>query len=173
LHEIRRAGADEEITNRDRRETTKKHHRRFGKEALMIRAARLVLVSALMCALPHPAAARDPGRESYMIRVIACEGPDAKMEVYVPQSVATGDAALTRALARPVIGFYTLDLTAANKGKVLEPVKVSLTADKQAVIVYQYTRKLPATRIPVSGGTVDFDRRFGTGAKCGPFRAQE
>jgi hypothetical protein len=95
------------------------------------------------------------------------------MEVYVPQSVASGDAALTRALARPVIGFYTLDLTAANKGKVLEPVKVSLTADKQAVIVYQYTRKLPATRIPVSGGTVDFDRRFGTGAKCGPFRAQE
>ena len=139
----------------------------------MIRAARLVLVSALVCALPHPAAARDPGRASYMIRMITCEGPDAKMEVYVPQSVETGDAALTRALARPVIGFYTLDLTAANKGKVLEPVKVSLTADKQAVIVYQYTRKLPATRIPVSGGTVDFDKRFGTGAKCGPFRAQE
>jgi hypothetical protein len=27
--------------------------------------------------------------------------------------------------------------------------------------------------IPVGGGTVDFDRRFGTGAKCGPFQVQE
>jgi len=61
----------------------------------------------------------------------------------------------------------------ANKGKLLEPVKVTLTADKQTVIVDQYTRKLPPTRIPVSGGTVDFDQRFGTGAKCSPFRAQE
>jgi hypothetical protein len=34
-------------------------------------------------------------------------------------------------------------------------------------------RKLSPTRIPVGGGTVDFDQRFRTGAKCGPFRAQE
>jgi hypothetical protein len=56
---------------------------------------------------------------------------------------------------------------------VLEPVRVSLSADKQTVIVDQYTRKLPATRIPAGGGTADFDQRFGTAAKCGPFNRQE
>src|ERR1700730_10877777 len=90
---------------------------------------------------------------------------------FLKREEKASDAA--RALIHPVIGYYTLDLTEANKGKVLEPVKVSLTADKKTVIVDQYTRKLPTTRIPVSGGTVDFDQRFGTGAKCGPFRAQE
>jgi hypothetical protein len=117
------------------------------------------------------AAAKDPGQDAYMARVLACEGPDAKMEVYVPQSVAFGGGA--KALDRPVIGYYTLDLTEANKGKMLEPVRVSLSADKKTVIVDQYTRKLPPTRIPVTGGTVDFDKRFGTAAKCGPFQAQE
>jgi hypothetical protein len=134
----------------------------------MTRTALLTL--ALLCALAYPGAAKDPG-QVYMIRMLACEGPDAKMEVYLPQSIETSDA--SRALIQPVIGYYTLDLTQANKGKVLEPVKVSLTADKKTVIVDQYTRKLPATRIPVSGGIVDFDQRFGTGAKCGAFRAQE
>jgi hypothetical protein len=72
-----------------------------------------------------------------------------------------------------VIGYYTLDLTGANKGKSLEPVKVSMTADGKTVIVNQYTRGLPPTRIPVDGGTVDFDQRFGTQAKCGPFQSQD
>jgi hypothetical protein len=48
-----------------------------------------------------------------------------------------------------------------------------MSADGKTVIVNQYTRSLPPTRIPVAGGTVDFDQRFGTGAKCGPFQAQE
>jgi hypothetical protein len=64
------------------------------------------------------------------------------------------------ALAHPVIGYYTLDLSDANKGKSLEPVKVSMTADGKTVIVNQYTRGLPPTRIPVGGSTVDFDHRF-------------
>jgi hypothetical protein len=34
-------------------------------------------------------------------------------------------------------------------------------------------RKLPSTRRPVDGGTVDFDQRLRTRAKCGPFTAQE
>jgi hypothetical protein len=68
-----------------------------------------------------------------------------------------------------VIGYYTLDLTDANKGKVLEPVRASLTRNGKTVIVDQYTRKLPPTRIPADGGTVDFDQRFGTAANCGPF----
>ena len=127
----------------------------------------------LVAAFSAPAIAKDPGREAYMIRVLACEGPDAKMEVYISQSIVFGSVALTRALAQPVIGYYALDLSAENKGKPLEPVKVSITADGKTVIVNQYTRGLPPTRIPLSGGTVDFDQRFGAQAKCGPFQAQD
>jgi len=76
-------------------------------------------------------------------------------------------------LQKPVIGYYTLDLTPINKGKPLEPVKDSMTTDGKTIIVDQYTRGLPPTRIPIGGGTVDFDQRFGTGAKCGPFQAQD
>ena len=134
----------------------------------------LFLALPLLWAASLPAAAKDPGTETYMIRMLACKGADANMEVYLSQSIAlSGGPALARALAQPVIGYYTLDLTEANKGKVLEPVKVSMSADGKMVIINQYTRKLPPTRIPVAGGTVDFDQRFGTGAKCGPFQAQE
>jgi len=133
----------------------------------------LFLASLLFFITSLPAAAV-PDKDSYMIRMLSCKGPDAGMEVYIPQSIASnGDAALKRGLAQPVIGYYTLDLTDANKGKVLEPVKVSMSADGNTVTVNQYTRGLPPTRIPVAGGTVDFDQRFGTGAKCGPFQAQE
>ena len=104
-----------------------------------------------------------------MTRVLACEGDDAKMEVYLPQSVVTGRGVTNANLAKPVVGFYALDLSAAGKGKPLEPVRVSYTPDKKMVIVDQFTRGLPPTRIPVGGGTVDFDKRFGTNAKCGPF----
>jgi len=127
----------------------------------------------LVAAFSTPVLAKDPGREAYMIRVLACEGSDARMEVYIPQSIVFGSVALTRALAQPVIGYYALDLSAENKGKPLEPIKVSITADGKTVIVNQYTRGLPPTRIPLGGGTVDFDQRFGTQAKCGPFQAQD
>jgi hypothetical protein len=36
-------------------------------------------------------------------------------------------------------------------------------ANKTSLIVDQYTHELPATRIPVGGGIIDFDQRFGTG----------
>jgi hypothetical protein len=121
----------------------------------------------LCCSLP--AAANDPGQDAYMIRMLSCKGTDANMEVYIPQSIALSGPAL----AQPVIGYYALDLSEVGKGKPLEPVKVSMKADGKTVIVNQYTRKLPPTSIPVGGGTVDFDQRFGTGAKCGPFQVQE
>jgi hypothetical protein len=70
-------------------------------------------------------------------------------------------------MTHPMIGIFTLDLTNLMKGKVLESVRVSLTWDGKTVIVDQYTRKLPPTRVPVGGGTVDFDQRFGTAGKCG------
>ena len=108
-----------------------------------------------------------------LARVLVCEGPDAEMEVYLPRSAVFDRDGGTRTINNSVIGYYALDLTASNKGKPLEPVRISLSADKKTVTVKQYTRGLPPTRIPVVGGTVDFDSRFGTAAKCGPFQAQE
>jgi hypothetical protein len=129
-----------------------------------------VLVAACLTAASSSAAfAADPGQDAYMIRVIACKGDQVSMEVYLPQSIALDPDKWKAALAKPVIGYYTLDLTGPGKGKPLEPVKVSMTSDGKTVIVNQYTRGLKPTRIPVGGGTVDFDQRFGTGAKCEAF----
>jgi hypothetical protein len=58
-------------------------------------------------------------------------------------------------------------------GKPLERVKVSISGDKTFVIVDQYSRGLPPTRIPIESGTVDFDQRFGTQAKCSAFNVRE
>jgi hypothetical protein len=129
----------------------------------------VIAAACLSVACSSQAFAADPGESSYMIRVIACKGDDARMEVYLPQSIALDPDKWKSALAKPVIGYYTLDLTGAGKGKPLEPVKVSMTSDGKTVIVDQYTRGLKPTRIPVGGGTVDFDQRFGTGAKCEAF----
>lgn len=138
-----------------------------------IRTRGVCLIALGVAALVGPARAKDPGEDAYMLRVLSCAGPDASMEVYIPESIALDIKGMVRALQQPVIGYYTLDLTPYNKGKPLEPVKISMTADGKTVIVNQYTRGLPPTRIPMAGGTVDFDRRFGSGAKCGPFQAQD
>ena len=49
-----------------------------------------------------------------MIRVLACEGPDAKIELYLPQSAVFGREGKPRMTDHPLIGYYTLDLTEAN-----------------------------------------------------------
>lgn len=107
-----------------------------------------------------------------MFRVLSCDGEDAKMEVYVPQAFISGTGVANAKLDQAVIGAYALDLSAAGKGKSLEPVRVRLTVDKKAIVVDQFTRGLPPTQVPVGGGTVDFDQRFGTNAKCGPFNSE-
>ena len=130
----------------------------------------------VLCVLALPAAAKDPGQEAYMMRVMKCAGADANMEIYLPQSMVfrPGKGMIDNILAMPpTIGWYTLDLTGAMKGKPLEPVRVSISPDKKFLIVNQYTRGLPPTRIPVGGGTVDFDKRFGTEAKCSALNTQE
>jgi hypothetical protein len=136
---------------------------------------RLALM-AIFCLLATPAAAKDPGDESYMIRIMSCEGPNASMEIYLPQSIVfkPGTAMLSNILAmQPAIGWYALDLTGYMKGKPLEPVRLSISPEKKFLIVDQYTRGHPPTRIPVAGGTVDFDQRFGNKAKCGALNSQE
>jgi hypothetical protein len=128
----------------------------------------IISVAALCVLIASPATAADEAME----RVFACKGDDAAMEVYIPQSAVQGAGVANVKLDRSVTGAYTLDLTDAGKGKSLEPVRVSLSSDKKFVIVDQFTRKLPATRIPVGGGTVNFDNRFGTNAKCGAFNQE-
>ncbi|MGF6307151.1 hypothetical protein ABIB82_007423 [Bradyrhizobium sp. i1.8.4] len=136
------------------------------------RAAMIGVVTAIALLSAPASAASLPDDRAWLIRMIACKGNGVQMEVYLPQSVVFalhgGMAAGTTA-----DGYYTLDLTELNKGKDLEPVHVTMSADKTSVTVDQYTRGLPPTRIPVGGGTVDFDHRFGVGAKCGPFQAQD
>ena len=126
----------------------------------------------ILCGLTMPAAASDPGVDAYMIRIMKCVGSDASMEIYLPQSLVFkgGTAVLSMA---PMIGWYSLDLSAALKGKPLEPVRISISSDKKTLILDQYTRGLPLTRIPITGGTVDFDRRFGTRAKCSKLNSQK
>ncbi len=135
----------------------------------MTRIVALALI--LVGAFGVSAAAKDPSYEAYMIRMLDCE--PGYIELYVPQSIVFGTTPLEQALAQPVIGYYALDLSGINKGKMLEPVKISMTADGKTIIVNQYTRGLPPTRIPAGGGTVDFDQRFGKEVKCGPFRSQD
>jgi hypothetical protein len=85
-----------------------------------------LLALPLLLIVSDPAAAKDPGQEAYMIRMFSCTGTDANMEVYLPQSVILNNSApIVRALAKPVIGYYTLDLTSQSKGEPLEPVKVA------------------------------------------------
>jgi hypothetical protein len=75
-------------------------------------------------------------------------------------------------IAKPVVGLYALDLSDENKGKALEPVRVSLTPDKTAVIVDQFTRGLPPTKVPAGGGTVSFDDRFAENVTCPAFNME-
>ncbi len=101
-------------------------------------------------------------------RVFLCDGDGVKMEIYIPES-ASRDFALKD--GRPVLAWYALDLSDPdlNKGKSLEAVLVRYAEDRRALILYQFSRGLPLTVIPMAGGVVNFDNRFGSDAKCGPF----
>jgi hypothetical protein len=142
---------------------------------------RPLICTALLAGAPFSAAsattAKPLDQNAWLMRMMSCEGEGVSMELYLPQSVIfanrIGPDASGMQGGQTVIGYYTLDLTDANKGKSLEPVRITLSADRKTVTVDQYTRGLPPTRIPVKGGTVDFDQRFGSGAKCGPFQSQD
>jgi hypothetical protein len=133
--------------------------------------ARIGKLAALVAALSGACVplAQAAGRDEPMLRVFSCKGDGAAMELYLPQAFALSDIANMP----PTYGYYALDLTEALKGKPLERVRVSISRDKKFVIVDQYSRGLPPTRIPIEGGTVDFDQRFGTQAKCRAFNTRE
>jgi hypothetical protein len=113
-----------------------------------------------------------PAADVAMRRVLFCDGPDAKIEVYIPDALVTGTGVQAVKLDKQAVGAYSLDLSDAGKGKTLEPVHVQYSRDRKSVIVDQYTRKLPPTAVAIAGATVDFDQRFATGVKCGPFNRE-
>jgi hypothetical protein len=115
------------------------------------------------------AAAPALAREGAMERVITCKGPDASMEIYVPEDVLTGALPPRGGV---IDGLYALDLSGAMKGKHLERVHITDSPDHNGIVVNQFTRGLPPTTIPKTGGTVNFDQRFGTHAVCGAFGAR-
>jgi|EndMetStandDraft_3_1072993.scaffolds.fasta_scaffold122827_2 hypothetical protein len=127
---------------------------------MKLSAAAIGLVASLI-------ASQLSAQEAYN-RVFLCDGDGVKMEIYIPES-ASRDFALKD--GRPVLAWYALDLSDPdlNKGKSLEAVLVRYAQDKRALILYQFTRGLPLTVIPMAGGVVNFDNRFGSDAKCGPF----
>jgi hypothetical protein len=105
-----------------------------------------------------------------MSRIFVCKGSDATMEIYAPQSLVLKRNIEKQGLGGTVTGLYALDLTESKKGKVLEPVRLRSTKDNRSIVIEQFTRKglKPAT-IPLAGGILDFDQRFGAGARCEAF----
>ena len=59
--------------------------------------------------------------EVAMRRVFSCVGPDAKMEIYIPESLLSGLGVQNAKLDKQATGAYSLDLTDAGKGKMLNP----------------------------------------------------
>jgi hypothetical protein len=76
--------------------------------------ATIIITAGLSAA---PAIAGGVFLEVPMARVFACVGPDAKMEVFVPQSLLTKRNIEKQGLGGTVNGLYALDLTGAQKGR--------------------------------------------------------
>lgn len=130
----------------------------------------VALVAAISLSAPSPSLAGGVFLDVPMTRIFACQGPDARMEIYVPQTLLKKRNIGRQGLGGTVNGLYALDLTDASKGKMLEPIRLRSTRDNRSIVVEQFTRKglKPAT-IPLNGGTLDFDQRFGAGARCEAF----
>ena len=130
----------------------------------------VALVAAISLSAASPSLAGGVFLDVPMTRIFACQGPDARMEIYVPQTLLKKRNIGKQGLGGTVNGLYALDLTDAAKGKMLDPVRLRSTRDNRSIVVEQFTRKglKPAT-IPLNGGTLDFDQRFGAGARCEAF----
>jgi hypothetical protein len=121
--------------------------------------------AVMLWAAAGPAAAQ----EGAFQRVLECKNDGARVELYLPEGIVSGTGIANVRLARPAKGYYALDLSEYQKGKPLEPVRVRLAAGGKGVVVDQYTRKLPPTTVPATGGKVSFDKRFAEDMVCKPF----
>jgi hypothetical protein len=130
-------------------------------------------LAAIMSAacIATPLMAETVSLETPMTRIFACRGAGTTMEVYIPQDIAVDRNVETDGLEKPLTGVYLVDMTKAERGKLLIPVKVSSTADKKAITVDQDLSGVKPATIPIKGGKVDFDKRFGAGATCGAYNS--
>ena len=128
------------------------------------------LIAAGAVAAATPAFAGGVFLDVPMTRVFVCHGAQARIEIYLPQSLLLKRKVETVGLGRTVNGLYAVDSADADQAKVIEPVRLRSTKDNKAIVLEQFTRKglKPAT-IPMAGGTSDVDRRSGTDAKCEAF----
>lgn len=129
---------------------------------------RIAALAVLTLLITSPAAAFDDSGHFSRQLVCISPGDDVTMELFLPNSVVFGKGTMDNP-KKPVIGYYALNLEKLGKGKPLEPVKVWKDAKNNVLVVDQYTRGLPLARVPLGGGVVDFDDRFGQGARCKPY----
>ncbi|MGC2775100.1 MAG: hypothetical protein WA418_05605 [Bradyrhizobium sp.] len=127
------------------------------------------IVSAALMATP--AMAESVSVETPMTRIFACRSADGPMEVYIPQDIAVDRNVQADGLEKPVTGLFIQDMTKAERGKLVVPVRVSSTADRKAILVDQDLAGGKPTIIPIGGGKVDFSLRFGRGANCGAYNS--
>lgn len=156
----------------------------------LTRTRMLVIAAGALVTTPAAAVrADDPGQEAYMTRVMKCSDPYLTVEIYLPNknifkypapaNIPGHEYMLATLLSmQPTIGWYALDLSDSGKGKSLEPVRVSIAPDKKVIIVDQYTRgsaanRTPPTRVPISGGVVQFDVKWASHVKCDELLKQD
>lgn len=101
--------------------------------------------------------------------VTSCTNAGAGAEVYAPDRIChNGSDEFFNALQGEQRGLFALDLNAYGKGKAVEPINIRAAEGNSGIIVDQFTRGLPPTEVPKTGGTVSFDKRFGEDMKCSP-----
>lgn len=122
----------------------------------------------LIAGLSSPLAAYDDS--GHLSREVVCisGGDDVLMEIYLPNAVVFHGAPMDDS-RKPVAGFFVLDLEKLGKGRSMEPVKVWRDAKANVLKVDRFSRGLPLVSVPIDGGIVDFDNRFGEGARCKPY----
>ena len=127
---------------------------------------RAKLLSALLATglLVPPAGAE----ETSFARVFLCKNEAGFAELYLsgaalsqrgPQRVELG--------GEPVSGYLAFDFTPVGKNKTLNPVRVSMNAAKDGLVV-ELTDWLPQrVTIPVKGGVTRFPQRLAEEMMCG------
>lgn len=94
-----------------------------------------------------------------MTAIFDCESPSgAKIRIYGPTSLDQKSEAM--------LGYFTMDLSEALKGHPLEPIRLSVV-NGTTILFERFHRKL-FHEVPVSGGMVDFDRKWGEASWCTP-----
>ena len=118
--------------------------------------------------LASSAAAQDTS----FARVVHCGNEVGRAEVYLPGSVVLGRGPeQVRLGERAVSGYLAFDFTPVGKNKTLEAVSISMSKDKDSLVVEFPERGSRLATIPVRGGATRFPQRLAEEMTCGPLNA--